>query len=120
MRKLVFIFLSVLVVACSNNTAPKPKRLLDREDMINILYDIALVEAIKSFKPSALKDNNVNPHTYIFKKYDIDSLTFAQNHLYYASDIEGYAGIEKKVSEKIKENTLALKPAPKDSIAKTK
>ncbi len=119
MKKLVYILMAVLFISCNNNTAPKPERLLDRDEMINILYDIALMEAIKSFEPAALHDNNVDAHTYIYKKYDIDSLTFAQNHLYYASDIEGYARIEKKVKNKIRETQDIYAPvAVKDTIAK--
>lgn len=117
MKKLVFILLAVLVAACNQNTAPKPDRLLDRDEMTNILYDIALLQAIKSYKPNVLDSNNVYSHNYIYKKYKIDSLTFAQNNTYYASDIEEYEKIEQKVSEKIKENREKLSPAA-DSLAK--
>jgi len=85
--------------------------------MVDILYDIALLQSIKSFQPAVLDTNNVHAHIYIYKKYKIDSLTLAQNHTYYASDIEEYEKMENKVSERIKQQRDALTPK-KDSIAK--
>lgn len=117
MKKLVYILLAVLAVACSDNTAPKPDKLLDKDEMADILYDIALIQAIKSYQPALLDSSNVNTHTYIYKKYSIDSLTFAQNHLYYASDIEGYEKIQKKVTDRINKNKEILAPPAKDSLA---
>ena len=116
MKKLLFIVLSVLVLSCDSHTAPKPKYLLDKDEMVNVLYDIALLQSIKSFQPAVLDTNNVDAHTYIYKKYKIDSLTFVQNHAYYASDIEDYEKMEKKVSDRIQQQRDALTPK-KDSTA---
>jgi hypothetical protein len=110
MKKLLLIFLSVFLVSCSNNTAPEPEHLLEEEEMVSILYDLALLQSIKSFNPAVLDTNNVDSHKYIYKKYKIDSLTFAQNHTYYASDIETYEKIEKEVTKKIQNGRDALKP----------
>ncbi|MXN92135.1 DUF4296 domain-containing protein [Flavobacterium sp. Sd200] len=118
MKKLVFILFAVLAVACNENTAPKPDKLLDKNEMVDILYDITLLQSIKSYQPATLDSNNVNTHNYIYRKYNIDSLTFAQNHLYYASDIEGYEKIQKKVTDRINKNKEALAPPAKDSLAK--
>ncbi|TRW21890.1 DUF4296 domain-containing protein [Flavobacterium zepuense] len=111
MKKLVYILLLALVaVGCGDETAPKPDHLLKEGEMVDILYDISLLQAIKSFTPNSLSDNNVNPQTYIYKKYKIDSLTFAQNHLYYASNLEEYQKIQKKVVDKLQKNKEALSP----------
>lgn len=87
--------------------------------MVDILYDIALLQSIKSFQPTVLDTNNVNAHTYIYKKYKIDSLTLVQNHTYYASDIEGYEKIENEVSDRLKKNKEELTPK-KDSTTVNK
>jgi len=117
MKKLLLISLSVFILSCGSNTAPKPAHLLEKKEMEDILYDLALLQAIKSFQPTVLDTNNVSSHTYIYKKYKIDSLTFAQNHTYYASDIEGYEKIEKEVSKRIQQKRDALVPK-KDSVQK--
>lgn len=117
MKKLVFILLAVSLLACTNSTAPKPEHLLDKDEMADILYDIALLQSIKSYMPAVLDSNKVYSHNYIYKKYNIDSLTFAQNTKYYASDIETYEKIEKEVSERIKQEREKLSPA--DSLKNT-
>ena len=119
MKKLLLILISLFVLSCSKNTAPKPEHLLEKEEMVNILYDIALLQSIKSFQPTVLDTNNVNAHTYIYKKYKIDSLTLVQNHTYYASDIEGYERIENEVSDRLKKNKEELTPK-KDSTTVNK
>jgi len=119
MKKLLLIVLSVLALSCDNHTAPKPEHLLAKDELVNVLYDIALLQSIKSFQPAVLDTNNVNAHTYIYKKYKIDSLTFAQNHTYYASDIEDYEKIEKEVSNRIQQKRDELTPK-KDSLAANK
>jgi hypothetical protein len=108
MKKLLLIFSSVFLVSCSDNAAPKPEHLLDKEQMVSILYDLALLQSIKSFNPAVLDTNNVDSHKYIYKKYKIDSLTFAQNHTYYASDIKVYEKIEKEVSKRIQQQRDSL------------
>lgn len=111
MKKLVYILFLVLVaVGCGGETAPKPDRLLNEGEMVDILYDISLLQAIKSFTPQSLTDHNVNPQTYIYKKYKIDSVTFAQNHLYYASNLTEYQKIQKKVTDRLQKNKAALSP----------
>ena len=110
MKKLVFIFLALLVLSCKEELAPKPEHLLTEGDMVNILYDISILQSIKSFQPAVLDSNRVNPRTYIYSKYKIDSLIFAQNHTYYASNLEEYDKIQARVKERLKANTDKLKP----------
>lgn len=101
MKKTALIIMSALVLAACGGPE-KPKKLLEKDVMENIMYDISLLQAIRSFAPQKLTDNNVDAHTYIFKKYKIDSLTLAQNQLYYAQDLKTYAKMQKSVSERIK------------------
>jgi hypothetical protein len=123
MKKLVLIILGALVMSCGNDAVPRPQHLLKERDMVNILYDISLLQAIKSFTPKSLNQNNVEPSKYIYNKYKIDSLTFAENHLYYASNLEKYEKIQKEVAEKIKKNkaqfTTKAPKTPKIATLKT-
>lgn len=121
MKNTAFIIISALLLtACGG--PEKPKKLLEKSVMENIMYDISLLQAIRSFAPQKLTDNNIDAHTYIFKKYKIDSLTLAQNQLYYAQDLKTYGKMQKNVAERIKterekvtgkkEQNTTLTPAP--------
>ena len=118
MKKLVFIFLAIVAVSCNNDIAPKPEHLLKEDEMVNIFYDIALLQGIKSFTPQSLEENNVDAKNYIYKKYKIDSLTFAQNHNYYASDLKKYEIIERRVVEKLQKQKEKLVPKVTPPAAK--
>lgn len=137
MKKLALILVSFLAFACTNEAVPKPDHLLKEGEMVNILYDISILQAIKSYQPQALEDGKVDAKNYIYKKYSIDSLTFAQNQAYYASKLELYESIQTKLGEKIKKEkddfkakaedvkplkkgeTKKFKAAVKDSFGKT-
>lgn len=124
MKKLAFILVSALALSsCGNQGAEQPKKLLSEEQMVDMLYDISILQAINSYSPSKLDSSKVDARNYIYKKYKTDSLTFAQNHQYYASDLDVYAGIQKKVAEKIDQDKIKYgikkKETAKDSVKGT-
>jgi len=124
MKKFTLLLVSVIAFSCGGPAAEEPKRLLSEDEMVNIIYDINMIQSMRSFQPQALDDNNVDAKKYIFKKYKIDSLTFAQNNTWYASNIEKYDGILKKVSERVKKEKEVLSPKAdttkvKNTIPKT-
>ena len=102
MKKLLF-FLSffILVTGCKNTTVEKPDNLIDEDKMIEILYDISILEAIKVTNPKSLETRKINSNKYIYQKYKIDSLQFVKSDLYYASDVNNYGKMYKKVIEKV-------------------
>lgn len=109
MKKLAFILVSFLAFACADEAVPKPDRLLKEGEMVNILYDISILQAIKSYQPQALEEGKVDAKNYIYKKYSIDSLTFAQNQAYYASKLELYESIQAKLADRVKKEKETLK-----------
>ena len=105
MRQLFILFFALFVVSCSKNPIPKPDNLLDEETMINILYDISLLQAIDGSMPNKLMEQDIKMDQYIFEKYKIDSTTYRQNQLYYAGDARKYKKIYDKDLERLeKEN----------------
>ncbi|MFM7895141.1 MAG: DUF4296 domain-containing protein [Flavobacterium sp.] len=106
MRQLFILFFALFVVSCSKNPIPKPDNLLDEETMINILYDISLLQAIDGSMPNKLMEQDIKMDQYVFEKYKIDSTTYRQNQLYYAGDARKYKKIYDKVLERLeKENS---------------
>jgi hypothetical protein len=130
MKHLVGFILTLTLFSCSNRTIEKPDNLIDEAKMENILYDLALLQAIKGNDPKLLPKNNIDPKKYVFQKYKIDSLQFVNSNKYYSADIENYKTIYERVLERIKNNkikaektlkkaTKAKQKKAKDSIAKS-
>ena len=105
MKKSILLVLIVLLFGCNNYSLEKPNNLIDKDKMVDILYDITLLEAIKT--------QNINGgitvkmgNQYIYKKYKIDSIQFVKSNKYYASDIDEYKKMFEKVKEKLSSETL--------------
>lgn len=113
MRNLVCIIISLLFfTSCKDKPVAKPDRLIDKETMTNILYDISILQASIGFKSNVVIEN-VEVEKYIYEKYGIDSITLLQNQRFYASDVESFKEIYTNISERIKlEETIA------DSLSK--
>jgi Domain of unknown function (DUF4296) len=101
MKKYSLIFgVFFMFSSCGNSVLDKPNNLIDDDTMIEILTDLSIMDAMKS-------QNSVNGtlkfevNDYVFKKYQIDSLQFAQSNKYYASDVPKYKRMYKIVNEKL-------------------
>ncbi len=110
MNRIVLFLVAFVLFACSKETAEKPEHLLTENQMVDILYDITMVQAVRSFQPQVIDNNNVNPKEYIYNKHKIDSLTFAQNNAWYASDFDKYEEIQNKVAERVRKEKEAMTP----------
>ena len=105
MKKGVFLIFIVLVFGCNSSSVEKPINLIDKDKMVEILYDISLLEAIKTQNINggiSVKTGN----DFIYKKYKIDSIQFAKSNKYYASDIEDYKKMFETVKEKLNAEIL--------------
>ncbi len=108
MKKLLFPFLVLflVMVSCKESAVPKPDKLIDENQMVDIIYDLSLLDAMKAQNPNQLKYPTSTE--FIKKKYQIDSLTFAKNSQYYASDIANYKKIYEKVKVRLGEESQKL------------
>jgi len=100
-RIITYIFLIlVVVVACNDINRPKkPDNLISKNKMVGIITDISLINAAKGTNKKLIEGNNINPENYVFQKYDIDSLQFAESNHYYAYDVKEYEDIYLKVKQ---------------------
>lgn len=110
-KKYLSFCLLYLLVSCKDTAIPEPKKLIEKDVMIDILFDIAIIEAIKISHPYSLQDKGVDTKTYIYKKYKIDSVQFAKSDKYYAANAKQYGKMYQKVMDRIKEQKT------KDSLA---
>ena len=104
MRKIIpFLILFVFIGACSNSgKSKKPKNLLTKDQMVNILLDVSFINSAKGINKSILKNNGVVPEEYIYKKHQIDSLQFVSSNQYYSYNLKEYQEIIDKVNDSLK------------------
>ena len=108
MKKILvkFCFIATLL-SCQNTVIEKPEKQIDEDVMVDILYDLSLLESIKSQNVSD-SDNTINISQYIYKKYKIDSIQFLQNNKYYASDVKNYKKMFEKVKDRLQNESNKL------------
>lgn len=114
MKKTILVFIVFFAtLSCNNSAIEKPDNLISEDVMVDIIYDLSLLEGIRSTNYNTFKERGINPSKYIYTKYKIDSLQFVKSDRYYASDIELYAKIYDEVSKRIEDRKKAV-----DSLAK--
>ena len=102
--KRLSIFIGVILVAtsCYQYSKPeKPKDLIPKDQMANILIDIKLLTSANGKNKTILETNNLHPETYIYRKYNIDSLRFASSNNYYSYYAEEYNEIYSKIKDSL-------------------
>lgn len=129
MRFVVSIFVFLVLLGCNKVVKPKkPNNLIPKEQMVNIIYDIYIMNAAKGIQKVKLEEQGIMPENFIYQKHHIDSLQFALSNDYYAYNTETYKNIiadvkakinsEKKHYEALIEKEEKREKAKKDSIKK--
>lgn len=123
MQKFGIFLAFLLIISCAEEMIKKPENLIPKNEMINILYDLALLNAGKNIDPGKLIDNNIETMPFIYKKYSIDSTQFVKSDMYYASKPLEYEALYTALEERLKQEKLSLEDIKKanktkDSIKK--
>ena len=117
-NSLIIVLATVFMLACTSNTIyKKPKDLISKNQMVDLLTDMYLATAAKNVKTKNLQ-RNLDYMPLVYEKYGIDSLRFQTSNLYYMSRIDDYQAIYKKVKtrlQKMLDTTQATKDL-KDSL----
>lgn len=101
MKKGISLLAILALLGCKEDLVKKPDLLIEKSKMMDIMYDLALLEAIKYQNPAVLDSNQIRPKQFIYKKYKIDSLQLAQNNRYYAADYKSYKVMFESVVKRI-------------------
>ncbi|RDI57030.1 DUF4296 domain-containing protein [Flavobacterium glaciei] len=116
MRKIVtFLAIISLFISCEKEVVKKPERIIEKKVMVDIMYDLSVLEAIRNQNPASLDTFKINSRDYIFKKYKIDSVQFAKSNVYYASDYNEYKSMFEQISKRLEADTKSV-----DSLIKLK
>jgi len=111
MKKYFLPAILVLLTCCSEKLMEKPENLIARDKMVTILKDLAVVNAAKTTNVGLMRENNVKPMDYIFKKHGIDSVQFVESDKYYASLPVQYESIYREVESRLEKEQNILKKA---------
>lgn len=108
MKKYILIITLLLIgSSCKNEIIKEPKIRIERDQMVDIIYDLAVLEALKS-QTMGQQTNYPKPFELIKEKYKVDSLTFVQNTQFYASNLEEYKKIYNDVKKKLDAESAKL------------
>lgn len=98
-KQFKYILLGILVLGCQNiEKAPKPDHLIPEDKMVNILVDLAKIDAAWNYNPGDFNDKGINPPNYIYKKYAVDSAQLAKSNAFYIEHFK----INKRMYEKVR------------------
>lgn len=110
---IIIVLVLFLSVSCKKELVKQPKKLIEKGKMIDIMYDLSLLEAMRYQNPVSVDSIDTNPVKFIYKKYKVDSLQFAQNNIFYAADYDSYKEMFDEVGKR-----LAVAQRATDSLVK--
>lgn len=102
-NKKVYIIALVLLcfIACAKSVVEKPKNLIPKDVMIDIYYDISILNSLKSTGADKLESIDLEPDAFLYEKYSIDSAQLANSSIYYTSNanlqLEMFVAVEERL-----------------------
>ena len=111
MKKFILsLILLCLLPSCNDIDRPsKPKNLISESKMVDIITDMSLLNAAKGVDKDILVENGIVPLNFIYEKYQIDSLQFAESNNFYAYNVNKYEAIYSKVKERLENEKELIK-----------
>ena len=101
---LIFI-LAISIVSCQDVKYPeKPKNLIPKDKMAEVLTEAYLANAARSVDNKSLLTNGVLIDSLLYAKFGIDSLQFLKSNDYYATNVNAYM----EIFEKVESNLIRL------------
>ena len=84
-RGFIGIVIFFLAFSCKEKLIEPPEDLIPESQMTEILYDLALINGLRSTNNTVLDQYEIETMPYLYEKYGIDSLQFVKSDEYYAS-----------------------------------
>ncbi|WP_292890069.1 DUF4296 domain-containing protein [Nonlabens sp.] len=103
MKKIVVVLFAIFTSSCSNvEKSPPPENLFSKDKMAALITDLYLIEGAISSNKTAYLKTGVQPSSFLYEKYHMDSIAFQDNLNYYTDRVEEYLLIMDKVQENFK------------------
>lgn len=118
-KNCLYVIFFLLLIGCSNRVIEKPQNLIPQEQMEEILYDIAFLNAVKNVDYQLFEKNMIDVDKIIYDDNQIDSLQLIQNMVYYTSVPELFEQMIIRINNRAKlEDSLYIAQQKKqDSLA---
>ncbi len=101
--KNLFVLLAVMILtSCGEKLLEKPENLIPKDKMIIILKEMTLLNSARNLSVTVLHDHNIEPTTFVFSNYGVDSLQFVTSDRYYASLPDEYEAMYKEIEKQLK------------------
>ena len=101
----VFILLTVFGFSCKEKGYAKPEQFISETEMIDIIYDIHLAEALsshfKSNMDTTIELGSKEFYQTVLEKYELEDSVLASNIIYYSANPKVYEKIYEQVVERI-------------------
>ena len=110
MKRIFFLFFLVFLFSCGSE---KPKNILSKDEMAEIIVDLAIYEQV-FFVNSQQNIDVENINTFVFKKHKTNAAAFRESHAYYLHTPDALEDIYKKAKEII----ISKDPKMKEFIKK--
>ncbi len=123
-NKWLYLMVVSLLFSCGEQVLEPPEKLIPKDTMVSILTELTIINAAKTTNVAILRKNEIEPMTYLFEKYKVDSLQFVMSDRYYASlpleyeDI--HAQVQKSIEKQAEEIILVKKVNDSLKLAKSK
>jgi hypothetical protein len=103
----LFLFL-LLLGSCAQDFIRKPDRFLKQETMVDIYYELAVLNSLRTITPAEMQSSGIQSMPYIYEKFGIDSTVLMQNTEYYISRPDVYAAIYDSVLARVRRNAARV------------
>jgi hypothetical protein len=99
-KTLFFIIILITILSCKDND--KPKNLIKKNQMVDLLFDMHIANKTRNIKTLDKKTKSKDKYfSGIYEKYQIDSTRFKTSHKYYMLHIDQYREIYSEVEDRI-------------------
>lgn len=111
MKKIMlYSTLLLCLFACRKELVEKPNDLIEKQKMIEILYDISMLYASKGVNTGQVDFKKVPIEDFIYKQYGVDSTQVANSTIYYSSKPDEYLKMYQVINKRMQ--------AAKDTLVK--
>ena len=97
MKKFSLLLVFILANCSTTVSIEKPENLIDESLMVDLLYEISILDAMSTFKPINRNFEKVYGKSYVYRKFGVDSLQLNQSDNYYANFPRVYHRIYSRV-----------------------